>query len=350
MTKKRAVADGSDAEIIASSTMEVVPLDMIEVDEKWNTRKDAGDISELTESLRTNGMQTPVRVQAPRKEGGKYFLVYGFRRVAAARAAGMTEIPSCVEPASSSTARLLALNVQENVNRKQLNPMEEAEGASRMMAEGLSEDLVMKLLGWSRTMLTQRLKLMDCSGAVKDALRASRITIQHARTISRCDEEDHEKFILKAEELTTTALDDLVNRHLTPPESRDDSGDDEPSQLLHNDDDDEEDTDAPDPTAMAKSIRQSLQSIAELVHWSEGDQPTLAAQLGRIGNMPLQAMPLAGLQTLSSFVLVLESALRAAVDEDDAHPSVTIQLPAKGKVAAPVAVHDDEEEDEDDDF
>lgn len=134
---------------------------------------------ELVDSVRQHGILQPVLV---RKKDGAYELIAGHRRVAAARAAGLRTVPVYILSADEARAQLLQLI--ENLQRQDLNPIEEARGIKRLMAENhYTQEQVAKLLGKSRSEVANTLRLLQAPDFIQRALEERKISKSHARTL-----------------------------------------------------------------------------------------------------------------------------------------------------------------------
>lgn len=158
-----------------------VPLDAI----KPNPRQprvafDPQELDELAASIREHGILQPLIV-SPDKGSG-YVLVAGERRLQAARKANLRTVPVLVHQASDR--QLLELALIENVQRADLNPLEEAEAYRQLSEEfGLSHEAVAGRVGKSRVAVTNTLRLLDLAGGCKQALVDGTITEGHARAL-----------------------------------------------------------------------------------------------------------------------------------------------------------------------
>jgi ParB/RepB/Spo0J family partition protein len=193
-------------------TVVMIPIAEITANPEFNIRKNMGDISELAESIKEFGIQQPLKV-FPSKKG--YSLIYGFRRLAAATEAGLTEVPAMVMPKNSKEVDRLKENYLENVARQQLSSIEEARGAKAIIDAGASREEICRTLGWTPTKLTQRLNLLDLSSVLQQALDSGRIIVQHARMIAMLPDDQHEKYVEIAASLQDgTKLREMVEREL----------------------------------------------------------------------------------------------------------------------------------------
>ncbi|UCD11035.1 MAG: ParB/RepB/Spo0J family partition protein [Nitrospinaceae bacterium] len=136
-------------------------------------------LDELVQSIRENGVLQPVIVQ--KKEKG-YELVVGERRWRASQKANLKKIPVIVREVSET--RSLEIALIENIQRQDLNPIEEAEAYARLGNDfGLTQEQLAKRLGKSRVAITNTLRLLNLSPAVKQDLISGRLTAGHARAL-----------------------------------------------------------------------------------------------------------------------------------------------------------------------
>lgn len=140
---------------------------------------DDGALAELSESIRQNGVITPITV---RKTGETYQIIAGERRWRASRLAGLEEIPAVVLEVDEQTGYLLALI--ENLQREDLNPMEEAEGYKRLMDElSLTQEGVAERVGRSRPAVANAMRLLALPEQVRDLVVDGTLSAGHARTL-----------------------------------------------------------------------------------------------------------------------------------------------------------------------
>ena len=142
-------------------------------------------LAELAESIREQGVLQPliVRVVATADAGSKrYEIVAGERRWRAARLAGLATVPVMVRDLDDQSA--LAVALIENLQREDLNPVDQARSMSRLIEEfSLTHDEIAKALGRSRTAVTNFLRLLDLADVVKDFLVQGSIDMGHARAL-----------------------------------------------------------------------------------------------------------------------------------------------------------------------
>ena len=143
-------------------------------------------LSELTQSIRSHGIIQPLSV---RRVGNSYELIAGERRLRAGQMAGLTEIPCIIMNMTDEESSLVAL--VENLQRKDLDFVEEAEGIARLIQlQNLSQDQAAKLLGKSQSAIANKLRLLRHSPQVLQALREGGLTERHARALLRLDSEE----------------------------------------------------------------------------------------------------------------------------------------------------------------
>jgi ParB family transcriptional regulator, chromosome partitioning protein len=185
-TRPRGLGRGLDALIPMSAEGEALVPQMIAVDQikpsrqQVRSRFDAEPLGELAESIRLHGVLQPLLVR-PLGEG--YELIAGERRWRAARLAGLRTVPAVVRGDAGSDEQLV-LGLIENLQRTDLDPVEEARGLRRLIEEfGLTHDEVAQRLGKHRVSVTQSLRLLAGCAAVQSAVGSGVITAGHARAL-----------------------------------------------------------------------------------------------------------------------------------------------------------------------
>ena len=144
------------------------------------------DIGELEASIRTSGLLQPITVRG-REEGG-WELVAGERRLRAAGRLGWTEIPAIVR--NLDDRAMLTLALVENLQRTDLNPLEEAEGYQRLIDEfELTQQQVADAVGKDRTTITNLIRVLTLPSAVRQMVERGQITAGHARALLAVKEE-----------------------------------------------------------------------------------------------------------------------------------------------------------------
>lgn len=147
---------------------------------------DEDALAELADSIQQNGILQPILV---RKKGAKYEIIAGERRYQAAKKAGLKEVPVVIREVSDEDVFKLALI--ENLQRSDLNPIEEAQGYRRLIKEGnLTQEELGKVLSKSRSAIANTLRLLDLPKEVQDLMAEGAISAGHARAILAVPSED----------------------------------------------------------------------------------------------------------------------------------------------------------------
>jgi ParB family chromosome partitioning protein len=147
----------------------------------WQPRRLLADdaIEELAQSIREKGILQPLVV---RKSGEGYEIIVGERRWRAAQRAGLTKVPILIREATDQEVIELALI--ENLQREDLNPLEEAEAYQRLIAEfAYTQEVLAQRIGKDRSSVANTLRLLKLPGEVKDALERNKISMGHARAL-----------------------------------------------------------------------------------------------------------------------------------------------------------------------
>jgi ParB family chromosome partitioning protein len=143
-------------------------------------KMDSGPLQELAESIREQGVMQPLLVRAI--AAGKYEIIAGERRFRAATLAGLTEVPVLVSLADDKGAAAMALI--ENMQREDLNPLEESQGLARLIEEfGFTHEQAAKSVGKSRSAVSNLLRLSQLAKPVQVMLMAGEIDMGHARAL-----------------------------------------------------------------------------------------------------------------------------------------------------------------------
>lgn len=215
----------------------VLPLSRLQAGKyQPRTRMDEGALAELADSIRTQGIMQPILVRPIDAEKGHYEIIAGERRFRAAQLAGLTEVPVLVKDVADENAAVMALI--ENIQREDLNPLEEAQGVKRLLDEfGLTHEQAATAIGRSRSATSNLLRLLNLAGPVQTMLLAGDIDMGHARALlsvdaatqiqfanliiaKRLSVRDTEKMVARAEtefagKKTHTGAKPLVSRDIT---------------------------------------------------------------------------------------------------------------------------------------
>jgi ParB family transcriptional regulator, chromosome partitioning protein len=148
------------------------------------TRMDEGSLYELAESIKAQGIMQPILVRPVGPE--RYEIIAGERRARAARLAGLDEVPVLVKEVPDEAAAAMALI--ENIQREDLNPLEEAQGLKRLTDEfGLTHEQAAQAVGRSRSAASNLLRLLNLTEPVQQMLMAGDIDMGHARALLPLD-------------------------------------------------------------------------------------------------------------------------------------------------------------------
>ena len=160
-----------------------VPLDLLEPNPfQPRTTIEPAALDELAQSIRTRGVLQPLLVRPHPSDPGRFQIVAGERRWRAAGAAGLHEVPALVREMADADAAAVAL--VENLQRQDLNPIDEAEGYDRLLDQfGLTQEALGQAVGKSRSHIANTLRLLNLPPTVKEALRKGEISAGHARAL-----------------------------------------------------------------------------------------------------------------------------------------------------------------------
>ena len=148
------------------------------------TRMDEGALYELAESIKAQGIMQPILVRKLTEgpNAGKYEIIAGERRSRAARLAGLDTVPVLVRNVANEAAAAMALI--ENIQREDLNPLEEAQGLQRLIREfGLTHEQAAQAVGRSRSAASNLLRLLNLADPVQAMLMAGDLDMGHARAL-----------------------------------------------------------------------------------------------------------------------------------------------------------------------
>ena len=180
-------------------------------------RFDEEELRELSESIRSYGILNPLTV---RLRCGKYELVAGERRLREAKLAGLKEVPCLLVDVDMQDAGLLAL--VENLQRKDLDFLEEAEGLQRLIRMfGMSQEEAARRIGKSQSAVANKLRLLKLPPDVLDALRQNGLSERHGRALLRLPDGESQRAALAVileNHMTVAAADAYIDALLSPPE------------------------------------------------------------------------------------------------------------------------------------
>lgn len=201
---------GAVAETPRAAGLTEVAIDEV-VTSRYQPRRvfDEAALGELAASIRSQGLMQPV-VLRPRPQGG-FELIAGERRWRAAGMAGLAHIPAVVREVTDEQASAMALI--ENIQREDLNPLEEAQALDRLKEEfGLTQQQVADAVGKSRVAVTNLLRLLNLSPPVREMLLAGEVEMGHARALLPLPALDQERLarVVASKGLSVRATEALV--------------------------------------------------------------------------------------------------------------------------------------------
>ena len=169
-------------------------------------------LEELAESIKVNGILQPMVARTT--EGGQLELIAGERRWRAAQIAGLETVPVIVREASDS--QVLELALVENLQREDLNPIEEAQGYALLMeAFNLTQEATAQRVGKSRTAVANAVRLLNLSEPLQTHLRQGRLSVGHAKVILGLDDAQQQTLVANRvikESLSVRETEDLVDK------------------------------------------------------------------------------------------------------------------------------------------
>jgi ParB family chromosome partitioning protein len=179
------VKENGEAAAQAASAPHSLRIDQLQPGKyQPRTRMDEGSLYELAESIKAQGIMQPILVRPVAPD--RYEIIAGERRVRAAKLAGLDDVPVLVKPVPDEAAAAMALI--ENIQREDLNPLEEAQGIQRLVTEfNLTHDEAAQAVGRSRSAASNLLRLLNLSQPVQQMLMAGDIDMGHARAMLALD-------------------------------------------------------------------------------------------------------------------------------------------------------------------
>lgn len=181
-----ASADASAA--LSGLPASLLLVDMVAGQYQPRTRMDEGALYELAESIKVQGILQPILVRQLQHGAnqGKYEIIAGERRFRAAKLAGLDSVPVLVRDVPNEAAAAMALI--ENIQREELNPLEEAQGLQRLVKEfGLTHEQAAQAVGRSRSAASNLLRLLNLADPVQTMLMAGDLDMGHARALLGLD-------------------------------------------------------------------------------------------------------------------------------------------------------------------
>jgi ParB family chromosome partitioning protein len=195
------------------SDLTKIDINLIDVN-PWQPRTEFKEdaLQELAESIKTHGLIQPITV---RKIKGRYQIIAGERRLRAAKLAELTEIPAYIRTASDM--EMLEMGLIENIQRKDLNPIEIALSFQRLLDEcNIRQEDLANRVSKSRPVISNYLRLLKLYPPVQTAIVQEKITMGHAKMLVSIEEEEHQTDILNkivVEKLSVRQVEKLVRKY-----------------------------------------------------------------------------------------------------------------------------------------
>jgi ParB family chromosome partitioning protein len=166
-----------------TASIQAISIDVLEPGPfQPRTSMAPGAMAELVESIKARGILQPLLARRHPKEPGRFQIIAGERRWRAAQSAGLHEVPALVRDLSDQDAMAAAL--VENLQRQDLNPIEEAEGYKRLLEEfGLTQEQLGTAVGKSRSHVANCIRLLNLPAAVRTEVQAGTLSAGHARAL-----------------------------------------------------------------------------------------------------------------------------------------------------------------------
>jgi ParB family transcriptional regulator, chromosome partitioning protein len=181
--------DAPETPAAPSGAPSLLPVGQIQAGKyQPRTRMDDGSLAELAASIKSQGIMQPVLVRPidVSSSGARYEIIAGERRFRAAQLAGLDEIPVLVREVDDQNAAAMALI--ENIQREDLNPLEEAQGIARLISEfSFTHEQAAHAVGRSRSAVSNLLRLVNLAQPVQTMLMAGDIDMGHARALLAVD-------------------------------------------------------------------------------------------------------------------------------------------------------------------
>jgi len=183
-----ALENGASSATSPGQPASLLLTDLVAGQYQPRTRMDEGALYELAESIKAQGIMQPILVRRLNSgaNDGKYEIIAGERRFRAAKIAGLDSVPVLVRDVPDEAAA--AMSLIENIQREDLNPLEEAQGLQRLVKEfGLTHELAAQAVGRSRSAASNLLRLLNLAEPVQTMLMAGDIDMGHARALLSLD-------------------------------------------------------------------------------------------------------------------------------------------------------------------
>lgn len=233
--RQKGLGRGLDALLAANNTPETQRQELLAVGTlqpgkyQPRTRMDPGSLEELAASIKAQGLIQPISVRPV--ETGRYEIIAGERRWRAAQIAGLVEVPVLIRDIPDDAA--LAMSLIENIQREDLNPLEEAAGIQRLIDEfEMTHQEAADAVGRSRSATSNLLRLLQLAKPAQDMLMAGDIEMGHARALLPLSKSEQGRIaaLVADKGSSVRETERLVARELNPPPKK--GGDRKPDRDL----------------------------------------------------------------------------------------------------------------------
>jgi ParB family chromosome partitioning protein len=214
---RKALGRGLGALLASDRTIDLPEPGELDVDSivagpmQPRTHFDDAALNSLTESIRSHGVVQPILV---RRVGDHYEVVAGERRWRAAKQAGLRTIPAVVRDVADKD--LLEVALIENLQREDLNPIEEAQAYSKLIETvGLTQEALAERVGRDRSYITNYLRLLKLPHDIQELVKQKRLSTGHARTLLGLPHVDQQRMVARqiiANDLSVRATEDIVRK------------------------------------------------------------------------------------------------------------------------------------------
>lgn len=213
-----ALLAGNEADKLAKpDEQRTLPVDRLQPGKyQPRTRMDSSSLQELSASIKAQGVMQPILVRPV--EGGQFEIIAGERRWRASQLAGLQDVPVLVREIPDEAA--LAMALIENIQREDLNPLEEAMGLQRLIDEfGMTHQQAADSVGRSRPAASNLLRLLQLAAPVQDMLLEGKIDMGHARALLPLGGADQVAIAqrIAQQNLSVRQVEQLVQKMLAPP-------------------------------------------------------------------------------------------------------------------------------------
>ena len=201
------------SEEIATEKYKMIPIELIEPG-PWQPRKsfDKNELESLSKSITNQGVIQPIILKTRKDKTNHYYLIDGERRWRACQIAKIHEIPSIIKD-DIDNSKIAELSLVENIQRSELNPIEEAEGYQSLIEKyNYTQDQISKSVGKSRSYIANILRLRSLSNLAKQFLIQEKLTVGQIRPLIGCKDSDNLLDLISKNNLSSRQVENLVKQ------------------------------------------------------------------------------------------------------------------------------------------